>query len=192
MPPPPLRFVAVAGMLGALMLARGRPAGLALIEDTPEGAWRSFAAGVICLPAFLALRFFAWAEAGLPSDDLLRPVLAETLGLACAWAGFALASMPLAMVWGRGAAWPRFLAAWNWSNVVQYMVLLAVAVLTTLPLPPLVGPALMLAGLGYALWIEWFVVRHALGVDGKRAAAMVALDLSLGLFIGGVVQSLAG
>jgi hypothetical protein len=183
--------VAAAGLIGAALMARGRPAGLALIEDTPEGAWRSFFAAVICLPAFLALRFFAWSESGMPSDGLFRPVVAEALGLACAWAGFALASMPLAMVWGRGAAWPRFLAAWNWSNVVQYMVLLAVAVLTSLPLPPFMGPGLMLAGLGYALWIEWFVVRQALGVSGGRAAAMVALDLSIGLFVGGVVQRLS-
>lgn len=178
-------------MAGALLLARGRASGLALIEGTAGGAWRSFFAAFLCLPAFLALRFFAWAEGGMPEDSLVRPLVAELIGYATAWAAFALASLPLAEAWGRGAQWPRFLAAWNWTNVVQYLVLLALALPGALGLPAVVGQVTMLAGLGYAVWIEWFVARTALGLDGSKAAMLVVLDLAIGLFLGGLVQRLS-
>ena len=48
-----------------------------------------------------------------------------------------------------------------------------------------------IAGLGYAVWLEWFVTRHALGVDGMRAAALVGVDLAIGLFLGGLIGSLS-
>jgi hypothetical protein len=50
----------------------------------------------------------------------------------------------------------------------------------------------MLLGLGYAVWLEWFVARHALGVDGAKAAMLVGADLVLGLFLGGLIRTLSG
>lgn len=187
-----------AGVQGAFLLARGRADGVLLMEESPQGAARSFWAAAICLPAFLALRFFAWA---FPMDPppavlgeevgLLRPLVAELLGYAVAWMGFALASLPLAQSWGCGSRWPRFLCAWNWSNVVQYLVLLGVAAVSMLGLSMAAGQALGLVALGYALWLEWFAARSALQVSGARAAALVAVDLGIGLFLGGLVQRLS-
>ena len=44
--------------------------------------------------------------------------------------------------------------------MVQYLVLLALTVPAALGLPPLLAHALGLAGLGYALWLEWFVAKR--------------------------------
>lgn len=181
-----------AGLRGALLLARGRPDGLLLIEDTPAGAWRSFAAAAICLPGFFALRFLAWSDGGGPELGLLRGLLAELIGYACAWTGFALLALPLAEAAGRRTEWPRFVAAWNWSNVVQYLVMLALTLPGELGLPPLLAHGLGLAGIGYALWLEWFVARSALRITGGKATAFVVLDLALGLAIGGIVGRLSG
>lgn len=186
-----MRAVITAGLAGAFLLGRGKPEGLALMETTPEGAWRSFAAALVCLPAFLAIRFFAWATLGAPEGGFGRAFIAEVTGYAIAWAAFALASLPLAQAWGRGADWPRFIAAWNWTNIVQYLVLLALTLPGALGLPAGLAQLLSLVGLGYAIWLEWFVARHGLGVDGGRAAALVGLDLALGLFLGGLIQTLS-
>lgn len=186
-----MRLVAAAGLAGAVLLGRGRAEGLALMEDTPEGAWRSFFAAFICLPAFLAMRFFAWASQGGPGG-FGRALAAELIGYVIAWTGFALLSLGMASTWGRTAQWPRFLCAWNWTNVVQYAVVLAMAIPGALGLPTLPAQALTLAGLGYALWLEWFVARQALGVGGGQAAALVGLDLALALFIGGLIATLTG
>ncbi|MGG5808654.1 hypothetical protein [Falsiroseomonas sp. CW058] len=161
------------------------------MEATPDGAWRSFFAAVICLPAFLALRFFGWSEFGAPEAGLLRPLAAEVTGYAIAWVVFALASLPLAQAWGRGAQWPRFICAWNWTNAVQYLVLLALTLPGSLGLPGWAAQALTLAGLGYAIWLEWFVARHALAVLPLQAGAIVGLDLAIGLFLGGLIQRLS-
>jgi hypothetical protein len=183
--------VIAAGLQGAFLLARGRPAGMLLMEGTPQGALRSFWAALICLPAFLALRILGWGDAGPPPTGILRPLVAELLGYGTAWVLFALASLPMASAWGREAHWPRFISAWNWSNVVQYLILLAVMAPGALGLPALLAQGIGLAGLGYAIWIEWFVVRVALDVGGLRAAGMVLLDLMLGLFLGSLVQRLS-
>ncbi len=181
-----------AGLRSALLLARGRTDGLLLIEGSSAGVGRSFWAAAICLPAFLALRFLAWSENGGPDLGLLRGLVTELIGYACAWVGFALLSLPLAEVAGRRMEWPRFIAAWNWTNVVQYLVILALTVPAELGLPPLLAHGLGLAGIGYALWLEWFVARSALRILGGMATAFVVLDLALGLTIGGVVGRLSG
>jgi hypothetical protein len=41
------------------------------------------------------------------------------------------------------------------------------------------------------LWIEWFVARTALAIQGPRAAFVVGADLVLGLFITGLTITLA-
>lgn len=162
------------------------------MEDTPEGAWRSFLAMAICLPAFLALRVFGWAEAGPAEGMLGRALAAELTGYVVAWTAFSLATLAPAVAWGRAAQWPRFLCAWNWTNVVQYLVMLALMVPVMIGADGLLAQGLTLAGIGYAVWLEWFVARHALGVSGARATLLVLLDLMIGLFVYGVVQRLGG
>jgi hypothetical protein len=162
------------------------------MEATPEGAWRSFLAAAICLPAFLALQSFAWGMSGPPEGGLGRALVAELTGYVAAWAGFALVSLAVARSWGRGEQWLRFICAWNWTNVVQYLVLLALMVPGGLGLGGWLAQGLVLAGLGYAVWLEWFVVRHALAVEGWRAASLVAVDLFIALAVGRLVEDLSG
>lgn len=162
------------------------------MEATPEGAWRSFFAAVICLPAFLALHFLAWAGSGPPGGVLLRPLAAEVIGYAIAWAGFALVSLAVAQSWGRGGQWLRFICAWNWTNVVQYLVLQALILPGSFGLPAWLAEGLVLVGLGYAVWLEWFVTRHGLEVAPLRAVALVALDLVVALMVGRLVEGLSG
>lgn len=146
----------------------------------------------LCLPGFLALKLLGWVGEGVPEAGFLRGITAELIGYAVAWAGFALASLPLAELQGRRADWPRFIATWNWANVVQYLVLIALTLPAALGLPDAIAQGLVLAALGYALWLEWFVAKSALRLPGGAAALFVVLDLLLGIFIGGFVGRLSG
>lgn len=190
--PPTTRGTIAAGLRGAFRLAQGKPDGLLLVDDSAEGVARSFWAAALCLPGFLALKLLAWSGDSLPSAGFGRGTAAELIGYAAAWAGFALASLPLAEAQGRRAEWPRFIAAWNWANVVQYLVLIALTVPAAFGLPGGIAQGLGLAALGYALWLEWFVAKTALRLPGGTAALFVGLDLMLGIFIGGLVGRLSG
>ncbi|UFN50534.1 hypothetical protein LPC08_07930 [Roseomonas sp. OT10] len=189
MPPPaapPLAVQVVAGLHGAFLLARGQVRGLAFMQLSPEGTVRSFWAALICLPAFLGLRLLG--EAGESTPDSLQAVLAELLGYVITWAGFALASLGMAVRLGRAALWPRFIAAWNWANVVQYLVLSVLLLFSG----EILGPVAGLLAVGYALWLEGFVTRTALQIGWGTAAGFVAFDLAISLLVTGVVQSISG
>lgn len=181
-----------AGLAGAFRLAQGRADGLARIDASPEGVLGSFWAAAICLPGFLALKLLGWAEGEGPAAGLLRGTLAELTGFVVAWVGFALLSLPMAEAQGRRADWPRFVAAWNWANVVQYLVLLALTLPGMLGLPTLLAQGLGLAAIGYALWLEWFVTKTALRLGGGAAVGFVVADLFLGVFVGGFAGRIAG
>ena len=178
-----------AGLRGVLMLARGQAHGAMLIEDTPEGAARSFWSAAICLPGFLALVMLDWAE-DPPAAGVAYALLVQIIAHAAGWAGFAVASQALAQAAGRGAEWPHFIAAWNWANVVQYLLLLAVSLPPLLGLPQPLASALAVATLGYQLWLVWFLAKTTLRSRGL-AIAVLGLDLVVGVAVAVLVASLS-
>jgi len=182
-------MVIEAGLRGAFALARGQAHGAMLIEDTPEGAARSFWAAAICLPGFLALVLLDWAGEP-PASGVGYALLAQLVAQAAGWAGFAVASQALAQAAGRGAEWPHFIAAWNWSQVVQYLLLLGVSLPAMLGLPRPLASALALAVLGYQLWLVFFLARTTLRSRGL-AVAVLGLDLVVGVLVAALVESMS-
>ena len=178
-----------AGLRGVLTLARGQAHGAMLIEDTPEGAARSFWSAAICLPGFLALVMLDWAE-DPPAAGVAYALLVQIVAHAAGWAGFAVASQALAQAAGRGAEWPHFIAAWNWANVVQYLLLLAVSLPPLLGLPQPLASALAVATLGYQLWLVWLLAKTTLR-SGGLAIAVLGLDLVVGVAVAVLVASLS-
>ncbi len=182
------------GLQAAWMLARGRADGIALLsaagQDEMVAARRSFWAAALCLPAFVCLHVLDWVQSGLPAHpehgfgmDLLSYIIG--------WAGFALAARTLAGTMGRARQWPRFIAAWNWCNVLQYLMLVIAALPSLLGLPDPVTEVLWLVAMGWALWLEWFTTKLALDIHGAQAAGLVALDVMIGLFLVGLTASLS-
>ena len=188
-PRPSLRFEIAAGIHGALMLARGRPEGVLLAAKTGEGAWRACIALVICLPASLAMTFFAWANGGWPAEGVAGGLAREMVRILVTWAGFLLMSERLAFMIGRGVLWPRFVSAWNWSQVPQYLALIVMLILPRqLGLPEVFSETLALVGIGYVIWLEWFATRWALQITGLQAAALVGADFAMTLIVGRILD----
>ncbi len=192
LPTPSPRVEIAAGLVAGFLLARGRPQGLALLPADGPGAWRSFRAMAICLPAFLALRLIAWGPAA-PGGSLAFGLLVEVIAFVFAWVALLLGTIPLVDAAGATARWPRFVAAWNWANVPQYVVLMVAIILPdALGLPAVVGQALTLAAFGWALWLEWWIAKVALGAGPLVAVSIVAADVLIGLIVGGIADRLAG
>lgn len=172
-----------AGLGAALVLARGHADGIRLLDvgaaDEMAVAGYSFWAAAFCLPAFAALRALEWADSGVPAEPA-HGIMLDLLGYGVGWAGFALASRSIAGLLGRSRLWPRFIAVWNWCNVLQYLALVAATLPPALGMPDWVGETAWLTAMGWALWLEWFVTRVALDISGLQAAGLVLLDVLIG------------
>ena len=183
------------GMLGglqtALLLARGRPDGLARLvappADPPAVAARSFVAILLCLPAFLLLDLWD----GVDGTDWTT-LGVDTLGYLIGWVGFAVLSWDLVDRIGRGALWWRFIAAWNWSNVAQHVLLLGAGLMPRLGAPGWIVQVGWVFAVGWALWIEWYATRLTLALTGVSAAGLVAIDLLVSMLAGAAATSVMG
>ena len=182
------------GLQAALLLARGRPEGLGKLSepgsDAMRMAARSFWAILLCLPAFICLHLIDWAQGA--EADPARSLALDLMGYATGWLAFAVLSHRLAHALGRGAHWPRFIAAWNWCNVLQYLMLVAAALLTLLGLPDWMAETAWLVAMGWALWLEWFATRLTLALPKRTAAVLVMIDVAIGLFLVGLTGVLQG
>jgi hypothetical protein len=177
-----------AGLQGALLLARGRAEGMALVDA--NSAARSFWALALCLPAFLFLRVLDWMWDGLPAAPTHASAL-ELLGYLIGWLGFAVASRPLVASLNRADQWELFLATWNWCNVVQYLLLVAASIPRLLGAPDWISETAGLVALGWALWLEWYAARLSLDIDALPAAGLVALDVGIGIALSAVIGALS-
>ena len=177
---------AAAGLRGAVLLARGRAEGAGLVEPGAEGALHSFWAMAACL-LILGLLSLADGEVGFLPTNLA----AYGVG----WLGFAVLSHRVAGALGAGDRWIGFITVWNWCSVVQQALVATGSLAGLLGAPGPVSAAAVLVVTGWAIWLEWYATRVALGVGGLAAAGFVLLDyaISLATFgIGSVVNGSAG
>jgi hypothetical protein len=174
-----------SGLHAAVLFARGRSEGLRYVESDMAGAARSFWAMPICLPAIICLRLMTWVEYGLPTDAG-HAVGLDIMGYVVGWLAFALLSFRLAPLFGYGPRWPRFIAAWNWCNVIENLLLVLGGIPGLAGVPPIFDEAAQIFAIGWALWIEWFATRQALGASGGVAAVLVILDQLIGLVLAGL------
>lgn len=172
----------VSGLQAAFLLARGRTDGLRYLEPDQAGAARSFLALPLTLPAVVCLQLIQWLPSGVP------PQAGHMLGLdlmafIVGWLGFAALTFELIRFYGHGHHWARFIAAWNWCNVVENALLVVGCIPGLLGAPPILDEASQLFAIGWAVWIEWFAIRQALQTNWLIAAWLVVLDQAIGLMM---------
>ncbi len=168
------------GLQAAWLLARGHAEGASLLAAEPASenlALRnSFWAAALAVPALLCLNLVDTPTADHSAHALARALLSAAVG----WAGFAVISHRFASQIGRAAQWPGFMVAWNWCNLLQYMMGVAAVLPDLLGLPAVVGETTWVVSLGWAIWLEWFATRVTLAIPGPLAAMLVLIDLLFG------------
>ncbi len=169
-PRPPTPTGAWRVVSGLLLVARFRAAGFDRLGDTRQAFLTSLAPLLAFPLAGLALNLLGGGR-GAFSDFLMTvaAVLAPPV-----------ISHALAARWGREALWPRFATAFNWCQwavpAMAAALLLVLGLLLNAGLPQDVAEmGFVVALASYALWLHWFVTRHALGLGRWRAALLVAL-----------------
>jgi hypothetical protein len=178
------------GLSAALRLARGRPDGAALVADDRGTTATSFWAIAFCLPSVVCRVLMTWVGQQVPPDaghEIGRELLLFILG----WLVFVEATHWLAGPIGAAHRWRRFIVVWNWCNVIEAVLVIVGTIPGLLGAPAIVDEACQLITLGWALWLEWYATKHALGVGGLVAVGFVILDQAVGLFLGAIALSLS-
>jgi hypothetical protein len=171
-----------SGLHAALRLARGRADGVALVPGDRDTIVRSFWSIALCVPSVIGRLLMSWAVTGVPphaGHAAAREVAVFLLG----WLIFVEVTHRLAAAIGRAERWGRFIALWNWCNVIEGVLVIIGGIPGTLGAPAIADQAFELIAIGWALWLEWYATRLALGVGLVTAVSFVVLDQSIGIML---------
>jgi hypothetical protein len=178
-----------SGLYAALRLARGRSDGVVLVPGDRKTIIRSFWAIALCLLPVVLRLLMSWAVTGPPKDAIYL-VAREVVVFVLGWLVFVEVTHRLAPMIGRAERWGRFIAVWNWCNVVEGVLVLIGGIPGTFGAPAMVDQACTLIMIGWALWLEWYATRLALAVGPLTAVWLVLLDQSIGIFLAAVAIAL--
>jgi hypothetical protein len=167
---------------GIAMLTFGQAMGIRAFTNDVAATRRSFVTAIFSLPIFLLFHVIDWL-AGVGPIEPPHAMVLDLLTFPISWAGFALLSIPLVRMLGAEAQWPRYITAWNWSNLAQYLLLFATSIPSVLHVPAIASETCALVGYGWALWLEWFVTRLVLNLSPTAAALLVAVDVGFSAVI---------
>jgi hypothetical protein len=170
------------GLHAALRLARGRADGVVLVPGDRETIVRSFWSIALCVPSVIARLLMSWADTGIPADAV-HLVAREVIVFVLGWLVFVEVTYRLAPMIGRAERWGRFIAVWNWCNVVEGVLVIAGGIPGMFGAPPIVDQACELIMIGWALWLEWYATRLTFGVGRMTAVWLVVLDQSIGIML---------
>jgi hypothetical protein len=177
---------AVRSIFGAYRLARLDSRGITLFNGTREGAINSFWAAGLLLPFYAILIAFKWAGEEVALGQLM---IVESLAYVIAWTAFPVLMIPVAKALNREERYFGFVAAYNWTQVVQMIaVIVPVLLISGRVLPMEIGSVLLFVAHLLVLIYEGWVIKLALSVGGLEAAGLVLLDLMVGLLLQGATH----
>ncbi len=181
---------AATSLYGAYRLARFDARGMTYFETSLAGFWRSFYAAVIVAPVFAVLLLMRYAAGGAAVDGV-RFAAVEAIAYVIAWVAFPLVMVSLARVLDREERYLGYIIAYNWAAVLRnafYMPVVMLGVTGTVPAET--ARTLGLIALSVVLVYTWFITWTALNVSAGTAAALVALDFVLSVFINAVASAM--
>jgi hypothetical protein len=177
--PSPLEIA--RAIYGAWRLAHLDKGGMNFFDRSIEGFWKSFFAAVIVVPGYVLLIVIDLSQLELSASPL-RILVVQLLIYVIVWVAFPLVMYAWTQNMGRAAAYPGFIVAYNWAQVVQMLLVLPVGVVVASHLlPAAVVPPVNLAVLVVLLGYEWFIARTALAISGMAAVGVVGLSFFIGL-----------
>ncbi len=176
-------------IFGAFCLAKLDARGMEFFDRSVEGARNSFFAAVLILPFYAILQAMRlWPV--LPELSLGRVLTVQTLAYTISWTAFPVLMLTIAWAIGRQHRYLEFLVAYNWSNIVQIVVLFPLVLITQLGLwPRELADTVGVAAVAFLIVYEWFVIRTSLETSGVLAVLLTVADLTVSWL---VAESAAG
>jgi hypothetical protein len=182
---------AIRGFSGAWRLAHLDPQGLRYFDNTPEGFSRSFQAAVVAAPLFLLIVVLLPTTYYPLSDDSVRAIAVETIKYAIDWTAFPLCAWYLTQALDKSSRYFAYIAAYNWSKVLQLLAFVPTALLAASgAVPDEITGLITMVITALVVYYQYFIVRHALAIDVLPALGFVSLDLMISILLNLVGTSL--
>jgi hypothetical protein len=182
-------FLAPLG--GVIDLLKGDRGGIAKLgAGTNAGLIASFLIpGILLLPgyAYLAAERF---EALKIEPSIAELLLVEPLGYLIGWTLFPVLSHLYCARIGKTRDWYDYVAAYNWSNILQMGLYLPASVLADLGMPPALMFVMSVAVLAAAILIHFRLATAVLRIDPLPALVLVAIDLASSILLARIVEQL--
>ena len=175
---------------GAYRFALLDPTGLSYFRNTRGAFWRSFNAAIIIAPFYAVLLVMRF-NMGEISASTTRFIYIEATAYIISWVAFPVVVDFLITAMDKREKYIRFIIAYNWAAVLQNLVYLPIAMLSVNGIfSPLGAGFIGLTMLFIFIIYIWFITKTALGIPGKQAVSIVAIDFTLSLLINGYTEKL--
>ncbi len=174
---------------GAYQFAKLKPTALDYFENTPEAFWLSFYSALIALPAYIILIFLNFPE-WLTNLSGVRIIIVESSAYAIGWVVFPLIMISLTDRLNRFNFYYRFVAAWNWANLLQVILFLSVSTLIeTGIIPAQIAGFVSLIAVTTILFYQGYIATVALEIRAPIAFIIIAIDFILAIGLKLITQS---
>lgn len=172
---------------GAWRLAHFDPRGMSYFELSIEGFWKSFGAAALAFPVYI---YFVAVNFDGTDSNALWFVVVKALAYVVPWIVFPIVMAGLSKALNLTANYIPFIIASNWASVLQALLFIPVQTLAAFGSLTDVGLLLYLLTVVAVLIYQWFVTYTALRASMGIAAALVVIDLILGLSIASIFDRL--
>lgn len=181
--------VALYGTWRFAMLDRSA---IQFFDNTPDAFWRSFNAALVALPAYALLVMLSFAQHPVEAGGM-RILGVESISYVIGWVMFPLVMVAFTDTLKCSDKYFRFIAAWNWSVVLQSFLFLGVTAFSASgAIPDNLGGLISLVATLAIIFYQGFIARTTLDVPVPAAAMVVVIDLSISVGLSLVSRSLYG
>ncbi|MEE8333024.1 MAG: hypothetical protein V3R85_04180 [Alphaproteobacteria bacterium] len=178
------------GIYGAWRLAAFDDNGIKYFDNTPEAALASFKAALLVLPVHIAL-ILLQTDWSLVTASVVAASLIHIITFIVDWSAFPLAMYYVARLCDRSQWYWRYLAAYNWAQVLQITLFVVISGAMAAGLvPPPLGGLLIFAALIAVFIYKGFIARVAMETTMPTTVGIVMLDLGISALLSAITANM--
>ena len=177
------------GVQGALGFLWRDPGALLAFDNTMEACLRSFRLMAVTAPLYVIYALIRYADLAV-AIDTFELIAIETMSYVVNWLLYPVIFYEIARHRGWVDRYPRYIAALNWSNLPQYIMLLVAQSIASL-VPSLATPLALALQVVLFYWFM-MVTRLGLGVSWLHASLLMVVSYVPSFFVSYLVSRFLG
>ncbi len=181
------------GTYAAWRIALRDPQAVTWLDDTIPGVWKSFSAAVLVAPYYALATWQQLADPSSVHAPLPIIIMVESICYVLGWLIFPLLVHHFCVLTQRENLFPRFLAALNWSALVQMIVLLPLVLLDTAQIMTPDWQSAIYLAIGLLLYIYLgMIIRDTLELTAAGIVGLVICCILVDAALLAVAQNILG